>query len=198
MFNEYYYLDHFGGPIYISIITLNNAEETSIYKGNRLILRKSLRKGNHLLQKDNISLNLEIKTFKVIPELRVDNQLVTPVKLKRKELKNKLAELNINNDINPKLQPKEPFKFKSIITPIIFILIGALPRILTQDKVRILLIPSMIIFFVASIYLFGGLVNRIPERHADDRTKGKLKFLIGIAGLILIEVIISNIENLLK
>lgn len=198
MFNEYYYIDRLEKPIYFSIITLNNSVETTLYSGNQLLRRKSLQRRIHILQKDEIELKVHIKWFKVIPELRVNNDIQIPEKLKRNELKRKLQFLNIHNELNPREFPKEPFKIKSLRTPLILIAIGSIWQVLLGTKGRFWEIPSMIIFVIAYIYLFGGLIDKVPERHMDNETKGKFKFVLGIAGMIVTQIIIGKILNLTK
>lgn len=198
MFNEYYFTESQEEPVYFSIITLNNAVETSLYKGKQLVRRNSLQRGIHLLQKDNISLKVHIKWFKAIPELKIDNNIVEPVKLKRKELRNKLEELNYFNELNPKVLPKEPFKISSLTTPAILLGIGILWQVLTNHKGKLWEIPSMILFFITSIYLFGSLIDKVPERYMDSTTKGKYKFLIGMAGMISTQIILSKLITILR
>lgn len=198
MFNEYYYIDRLEKPIYFSIITLNNSVETTLYSGKQLLRRKSLQRGIHILQKDDITLKVDIKWFKVIPELRVNNEIQILEKIKRKELKRKLHFLKIHNELNPKEIPKEPFKIRSIKTPIILITIGSIWQVLIGTKGKFWEIPSMIIFVIAYIYLLGGLIDKVPDRHMDNETKGKFKFIIGIAGMILTQIIIGKILNLTK
>lgn len=198
MFNEYYYIDRFEKPIYFSIITLNNSVETTLYFGKQLLERKSLQRGIHILQKDDIKLKVDIKWFKVIPELRVNQEILIPEKIKRKELKRKLQFLNIHNELNPREFPKTPFKIKSLETPLILIAIGSIWQVLIGTKGKFWEIPSMIIFVIAHIYLFGGLIDKVPDRHMDNETKGKFKFIIGITGMILTQIIIGKILNLIK
>ena len=198
MFNEYYYINILGKPIYISIITLNNSVETTLYLGNRLLRRKSLQRGIHILQKDNIKLKVDIKWFKVIPELIINNEIQILEKIKRKELKSKLNYLKIHNELNPREIPKTPFNIRSIKTPLILIIIGSIWQVLIGTKGKFWEIPSIIIFVIAYIYLFGGLIDKIPDRHMNDETKGNFKLILGIAGMILTQIIIGKILNLTK
>ena len=198
MFNEYYYIDKLEKPIYFSIITLNNSVETTLYAGKQLLRRKSLQRGIHILQKDDIKLKIDIKWFKVLPELRVNNELQVPEKIRRKELKRKLQFLKIHNELNPRETPKTSFKLRSIKTPLLLIIIGSTWQVLIGTKGKIWEIPSMILFVIAYIYLFGGIIDKIPDRHMDNETKGKFKFLFGIAGMILTQIIIGKILNLTK
>ena len=198
MFNEYYYLNRSEAPIYFSIITLNNSVEITLYAGNQLLKRKSLQRGIHILQKDNIKLKVHIKWFKVVPELKVNSEITKPEKLKRKELRRKLKLFKINNELNPKEIPKAPFKIKSLKTPLVLITIGSIWQVQFGTKGKFWEVPSMIIFVIAYIYLFGNLIDNVPDRHMDNETKGKFKFLIGIAGMIGTQIIISKILNLTK
>ena len=198
MFNEYYYIDRLENPIYFSIITLNNSVETTLYSGKQLLRRKSFQRGIHILQKDGIKLKVDIRWFKVIPELRVNNEIQIPEKIKRKELKRKLQFLKIHNELNPREFPKTSFKIKSLKTPLILIVIGSIWQVLIGTKGKYWEIPSMIIFVIAYIFLFGGLIDKVPERHMDNETKGKFKFILGIAGMILTQIIIGKILNLTK
>jgi hypothetical protein len=134
----------------------------------------------------------------VIPELRVNNEIQIPEKIKRKELKSKLQFLNINNELNPRESPKKPFKVKSLKTPLILIVIGSIWQVSIGTKGKFWEVPSMIIFVIAYIYLFGGLIDKVPDRHMDNETKGNFKFIIGIAGMILTQIIIGKILNLTK
>lgn len=198
MFNDYYYIDKLEPPIYFSIITLNNAVETTLYQGNKLIKRKSLQKGVHILEKDNLKLKVQIKWFKAIPELRQDNVIIIPQKLKRKELRIKLKEHNISNELNPKEVAKKPFKILSLKAPAILLSIGALWQIIFDGKGKFWDVPSMIIFVIAYIYLFGSFIDKVPDRHMDEETKGKFKFIIGIVGMIFTQIIIGKLITLFK
>ena len=199
MFNDYYYLEREEEEaIYFSIITINNAVETSLYQGRRLLSRQSLQRGVHLLKKDKLSLKVQIKWFKVIPELKIDGEVYVPEKLKRKELQKKLATLNIHNEINPKEIPKEPFQLKSIISPLIIITLGALWQWLSHDWGKLWGIPNLILYFIASISLFGSLVDRIPKRHINDETRGKLMLIIGIFGMMTTLTLIDKLIILLS
>lgn len=197
MFNEYYYIEKTEEPVYFSIITLNNSVETSLYKGKRLEIRKSLQRGIHLLRKDNLSLKIQIKWFRVIPELKIDNEVVSLVKVNRKELRNKLKEHNITNELNPKTLPKEPIKITSLKTPGIIIIIGTIWQILMEDKAGFWQIPSMILFIIAYVSLFGNRIDKIPQRRMDDETKVKFKFIVGIAGMAITQIIISKLASVL-
>ena len=196
MFNEYYYTNEFEEPIYFSIITLNNSVETSLYIGNKLVRRKSLQRGIHQLIKNEVSLKIQIKWFKAIPKLRVNNQLVEAQKLKRKQLRVKLAELGITNEINPKILPKEPYNYRKLIVPLILITIGVIWGFLTDGRGKFWDIPAMLLFLIAYIQLFGGLIEKVSDRHMNSETKGKLKLIIGVAGMIFTQILIEKIINL--
>lgn len=198
MFNEYYFVDKLEQPIYFSIITLNNSIESTLYVGNQLIRRKSHYYGIHVLQKDDIKLKVHVKAFKVIPELSVNNEILKPEKLKRKELRKKLDLLSINNELNPRKIPKKPFEIKSFRMPLVLIFIGGICQVLINSKVKFGEIPSMILFFIAYIYLFSGSIDKLPERLINKDTKGKLKFIVGIAGMIVTKILISKMLNLIK
>ncbi|MEO1260511.1 MAG: hypothetical protein AAFZ15_17070 [Bacteroidota bacterium] len=193
MFNEYYYTASADEPIYCSIITLNNSVETSLYKGKKLLVRKSLQIGIHQLKKEDIELRVQIKWFKVIPELRINNKLIAFQKLKRKQLRSKLIDYGINNEINPKKQPKEPFNYRRLRFPSILILLGITWDVFTKGKGKFWDIPSMIIFVIAYAMIFSPLVDRIPDRHLNTETKGKLKLVTGIVGMGLTQVLIRKI-----
>ena len=69
---------------------------------------------------------------------------------------------------------------------------------MTDGKGRFWEIPSMIILIIAYVYLFGGLIDRIPERHVDGETRGKLKFIVGLAGMAATQISIDKILNLIS
>lgn len=193
MFDEYYYTDLTETPIYFSIITLNNSVETTLYKGNKLIVRKSLQKGIHILKKKDVELKVKLKWFEATPELRVNGKIVSPQKVKRKELREKLKVLKITNELNPKSNIDDKRNFIYLKTPVILLSIGAIWQVTFNEKGKLWAIPSMIIFFIAFIYLFGSIIDRIPERYLDSETKVKIKFLLGFAGMVSTQMIINKI-----
>jgi len=195
MFDEYYYTAQVETPIYISIITLNNSVETTIYTGNKLAKRKSLKRGIHILEIQDIRLKVQIKWFSVILELKVNNEIINLQKLKRKVLRKKLQELQITNELNPKKKPRKPFKISSLKTPAFLLTIGIVLQISTRGKSNLWEIPSMILYITTYIYLFSSLIDRIPDRHVDIETKGKLKLLIGLAGMIFTQIFIDKVIN---
>ncbi len=191
MFNEYYITTKYKEPIYFSIITINQSAETSLYIGNKIARRNSLQRGFHVLEKDNIQLKLQLKMFKAIPELYVDNEKVDVEKVKRKELRTILENLNIHNELNPKKVPRKPFNYRKLIAPGILIFLGALWQYAMRNFSGFWEIPSLLFYIIAYFQLFSPLVDRVPDRHMDEETKGKFKLLAGIGLMILTQILVS-------
>lgn len=195
---DYYYIDHDNNPIYFSIIAINNAYEATVYKGDKLVIRNSFQRGTHIFKKENISLKVQTKMLKFISELQIDDAIVTPQKLKRKELRNKLQELGIVNEINPKVLPKKPFNIMDYKIPLVLLVIAIIWQVLVHGKGKFWDVPAMILFVVAYIGLFGGLIDRVPERYMDTSTRGKFKLIIGVVGMVLTQILISKLINFSK
>jgi len=191
MFNEYYITTKYEEPIYFSIITINKSAETSLYFGNKIVRRKSLQRGFHVLEKDNVQLKLQLKMFKALPELYIDNKKVDVEKIKRKELRAILEELNIHNALNPKKVPRQPFNFRKLIAPGILIFLGALWQYLMRNFSGFWEIPSILFYIIAYFQIFSPMINRVPDRHMDEETKGKFKLLVGFGFMILTQVLVS-------
>lgn len=151
--------------------------------------------GQHQLVKDNMDLHIQLKWFKVILELRIDNEPVPFRKVKRKELKAKLMDLGITNEINPNVGPKEPFNYRRLKGPFILITVGVTWQVLTEGSGKFWEVPAMILFIIAYAQIFSPVIDRVPDRHLDADSKGKFKFLAGMAGMIITLIITSKITN---
>lgn len=195
MFYEFYYTDQHEEPIYCSIITEDENHEASLYIGNKLVKRQSVKKGVHVLKKDDVILNLVMHRFSTAPALKINNESVELPKVKRKEIKAKLTALGIHNEINPRPEPKEPFKISSIIVPLIIIGIGIGLQLLTRNMHKFWQIPSMILMVIAYFQLSSPLINKIPNRFLDTATSGKFKLIFGIAGMALTQDLIHKVIN---
>jgi len=195
MFNIYYITTDYEEPIFFSIITINKTEETSLYIGKKLVRRKSLQEGFHILKKDNIELRLQIKLLKVLPELYIDNKKIEIQKQKRNEIQKILNDFNIYNDINPKKKPKQTFQYKKLKTPIILLFLGGLWQITMEKHGKFWEIPSIILFMTAYYQLFSPLIDKIPERYLDEETKGKFKLISGFIFMIITQIIIDKLIN---
>jgi len=193
MFNEYYYTDLYQEPIYVSILTLNNSVETTLYIGSKLARRQSLQRGLHVLEKDDVKLKLKIKWFEAIPELTIADEKVELKKIKRKDLREILITLGINNALNPKEKPKKAFDIKKLRGPFFLIVAGTIWEVLTQDMGQLWNVPSMLIFTIAYVIVFSPLIDKVPERHMDTDTKGKFKFILGIGAMIFTQIIIDKL-----
>ena len=185
MFNEYYYSNKFKEPIYCSIITLNNAVETTLYIGNKLARRKSLQRGFHVLSKDDVKLKLRLKWLKAIPEFWIDNQKVVFQKLKRKELRKELKRLNIHNEINPRERPRAPYDYRQLITPTILIFCGIIWQLLTTKLGNSWWIPSALFLVIGYFQIVSPLIDKIPDRHIPEETRVQLKLILSIVSMIL-------------
>ncbi len=194
MYTKYcYYKEETGNPIYFSIIPINKYIEVSLYEGKNLVKRKSLNSGMEVLKNNDVSLKVQIGFLKATPELRINNKIVVPQKLKRKELRNKLEELGINNEINPIPVPSKPFDFKSLKVPMILLVIGLIWETIIIGKHKLWEIPSILILILAYIMMFGNLIDRIPDRHMNQNAKSQTKLVVGILGAMLTKTIFDKI-----
>ncbi len=167
--------------------------EVSLYEGKRLLRRKSLDTGIHVLKNNGIYLKVQLKWFKVIPELRIEEQKIELKKLKRKELGILLSEQNIHNELNPRKSPKKPFNYGKLKIAVVLIVIGVLWTIMIKDKGKFWSIPSTLIFIIAFFQISSPLIEKVPERFMDSETKGKFKLILGIAGMIATQIIIGKL-----
>jgi len=195
MFNEYYFSENEMGLVYFSVISMNNTIESSLYVGDELVKRKSLKRGVHLIEKGNVSLRLEIKLFKLVPELRIDNEIVPIEKVRRKHLRQKLKNLEITNELNPIARVPKPFNIGDYKTPIILITLGIIWQIIVIDKTNKWEIPSTILMFIGYVMIFSPLIERIPDRHADEATKGKVKLIVGLFSWGLTQLVVDGLYN---
>lgn len=139
----------------------------------------------HILSKDGVELKIQLKLFKAIPELWIEKEQVELKKLRRKELREVLIGLQIHNEINPRVLPKEPYDYKQLITPVILVLCGSFWHYFTNHLGRFWWIPSALFLVIGYFQLISPLVDKIPDEYIDDETRGKLKLLISIVGMIL-------------
>lgn len=194
MYNNYYYSDQFSEPIYLSVITINKAVETTLYVGSKLVLRKSLYLGSaEVFRKDNLLLNIQLKWFKVILNLQRDGEPVALDKLSRKELRMKLQALNIHNELNPNSEAEPPLEYQYLKTPLILLAAGLIWDFLTSGRGGLSDIPAMILLVIAYYQIFSPLIDRVSDRYMDVDTKSKFKLLAGLAGMILTQILIDKL-----
>ena len=158
MVHEYHYTKIDEELIYISIITLNNSYETSLYIGKQLVRRKSFHRGLHVIQKDNINLRIRIKLFKTIPEMRIDGKEVSLRKIKRKELRKLLDEANIYNEINPQKKAAKPFKARKLFVPALFIIPGIIGTIYAPGMGKVMKFFFLFLLVIGGFLLFSPLL----------------------------------------
>lgn len=193
MFYDLYITTKYEEPIYFSIIALSKSVEVSLYIGKKLVRRKSLQRGLHVLEKDNIKLKVQLKTFKAIPELSIENEKIEVEKLKRKDFIKILTDLNIHNELNPIKKAPQAFNYKKLIAPSILIFIGTICQLTISNNGKFYEVPSMLFFIIAYYQLFSPLINKVPQWHMDDETKGKFKFLAGLGFMILTHILIDEL-----
>ena len=137
MYNQYYIVYYQGEIIYFSVISMNEAHQISLYKGRTLLRQRSIDYGDPQLIvaiDEDIKLKISFKWLKIVPELRINGEIVNHEKLKRKELRKVLVKHEITNEINPKVKPKEPFKLSNHKIELIFILIGSVLMIFADMR----------------------------------------------------------------
>lgn len=183
MITEYYCTNEYNKLIYCSFISYNYRVETTLYVGNKLVKRKSLERGIHVLEKDTIKLKCQIKWFKTIPELWFGNKNLALKKLSRKNLRKELANLNIHNEINPKEQIKEPYDYRQLTTPIILLFVGIICQLLTNPHETFWKITVSLLYIIACFQISSPLVEKIPHRYLDESGKIQLKLIGGIVGM---------------
>lgn len=193
MFNEYYYTEINQELVYCSIITLNNAVETSLYIGKRLVKRHSLQEGVHQLKEGHVELTIQITKNKVVAALKINDEVVEFQKLSRKEIGAKLAANGINNELNPEQKAKAPFNYRQFGLTLFLIILGVIWDVFTLDKGKYWSIPSMIILSIAYFQIFSPLLDRVPERYMDISTRGKFKLVFSVGGMILTQILVSTI-----
>jgi hypothetical protein len=193
MFTEYYYLTHHHRHIYYSLRGFENRVEVSLYIDNKLVVRKSVFKGVHLIQHDDIEIQLNVTLLKTSSKLKIAGEDVAIKKIKRKDLRSILNELGIFNEINPRPAAREPFNFRKLILPVALIALGVVLQVLTKGMGKFWDIPSMIVLIIAYFGLFSSLAKRIPENILDDANKGKLILVFSFGFMILTQVLISEL-----
>jgi len=166
MFNEYYFSENEMGLVYFSVISMNNTIESSLYVGDELVKK-----------------------------LRIDNEIVPIEKVRRKHLRQKLKNLEITNELNPIARVPKPFNIGDYKTPIILITLGIIWQIIVIDKTNKWEIPSTILMFIGYVMIFSPLIERIPDRHADEATKGKVKLIVGLFSWGLTQLVVDGLYN---
>ncbi len=195
MFGDYYYTEEFPELIYFSMLPWQDSTEISLYVGDEIVRRQTVGRGSHQLVKDDIVLNVKINWLKTVPELRIEDRVIEIKKVKRSQLAAKLEQLGINNEINPKILPAEPYNFRKLMLPLLFVLIGTVWQIFTIGKGKFWDVPAMLLFFIAYYQLFGDLINKVSERFMDANMKSTFKIVLAGGTMILSLVLISKILN---
>lgn len=190
--SSYYYTNLDGKLLYISAINLNRSIEVSLYQEDKLLKRNSFYHGTHLITHGDFELHLYFKLIKDKITLLHDGQELNLNKVKRKELKALLMQKGYYNDINPRSKAKDQFNPKILIAPICFILFGIALHYLTINRARFWFIPVAICYGIAYWILFSPLVEKIPDRHLDDETRGKAKFILALLPAMLTQDIVRN------
>jgi len=188
---SYYHTNLDGKLIYVTAIALNRSVEVSLYEENKLLKRNSFYYGSHIMTHENFELQLYFK-IKSKLSLHLNGQELELNKVKRKELKAVLSDRGYYNEINPRTKPKEPFNPRVFIPPIIFLLIGFAIHYFTIDGARFWFIPVAILYGIAYWILFAPLVEKIPDRHLDDETRGKVKFILALLPAMLTQDVVRG------
>lgn len=197
MYKDFYYTKWNNELIYFSIISWGETEEISLYRGKRLLSRQSLRGYKYTVEREDISLYVDLESSKIVAELLVDNQNVKLQKVKRKVLKNLLEERNIHNQINPQPQSRAPFDYRSYIAPGILMAIGFCWNFIGEGY-KFFELPLLIVFTVAYIHLFGDFFDRIPKIQIDDDNKMKLKFIASFVATIFTQIAIMYLKDFIR
>ena len=193
MVHEYHYTKDHDELIYLSVITLNNSYETSLYIGKKLVRRYSFMRGVHLLKKDNVEVKIQIKFLSTKPQLKIDGKEVKLHKIRRKELRRILDNNGIYNDINPSKKEQPRRNPKSIFRSFIFIALGVLGLVLFNEGGKFIYMLSMLMLLIGGFMFTSPLVNIIPERHLNDEGKVKIKIVLGLFFMGFVEYIVNTL-----
>lgn len=192
MFRQYYHTKYNNDHIYYSLINNEQYLEVSLYINNKLVKRKSIPQGIHLIEHDDIKIKLNAKLFKIENNFSIANQKIDIKKLNRKEIIPILKELGYYNDINPRPIQHEPFKINSIFIPLLFILLVNIIDLVYENKSKLWGTFSIIILVMAYFQLFAPVINRIPITYIEEDEKGKVKFLVAFFSMVLTQITISK------
>ncbi len=193
MFNEYRYVKYQDRHIYYSLSTFEDHFEVSLYIDDKLVNRKSVPKGIHLVQHGDVAVRLEVTLLKVHAELTIGTEKVDAKKIKKKELQSILGELNIFNEINPRPVPREPFNPRKLILPSLLIILAIVLQVLTTGMGKLWGIPSILLLIIAYWQVLSPLFNKVPDRFMDENTRWKFKLASALACMILTQIIVEKI-----
>lgn len=103
-----------------------------------------------------------------------------------------LTDLNIYNEINPKAKPPIVYNIKIIIISLILIIVGITIQILTKGKGKFWDLMVAVVLISAYYPLFSPLLDKVPDRLMDEKTRNMFKSIAAIGFMILTMIIFGG------